>query len=767
MIGQDVRPASQTASNQMNIGNLIYATGLSSAATASTGNVGIRTSAPSEPFQVNLNGIGTWSVTSAGALAGSTNMTFSIGTTIYEGSNTIALGSAGVYGISSTASAFGSPDIGLSRGAAGKLYIGNGTQGDYSGTLVAANVGIGTTSPSTKLEVYDTSIAKILTNYNGTSTFKIETAAGFTTIGTVTNDPFPFVTNNTERMRISAAGNIGIGSTTPAASLDMSQKTDAIALPSGTSGQRPTPVNGMIRYNSSTPGIEAYYSSGWQALGSGGGGSSTITLGTATSATNPQRSGDATTGVYSATAGTVSIAASGTQIVEWSSAGENIVTGSLKLAGNNAFWVDNANYNMVIGASNAPTGIAQGGYQYGQYDIAIGYHALHANTTGGNNTAIGANALAANTTGTENTAIGASTLVVNTVGQYNTAIGDYSLYANTASNNTAVGSGAMTSNTGGALNTAIGMHALYTNTTGSNNTAVGWQALTVSTTATNNTAVGSSALAATTIGGGNSAIGYGALIANTSGTSNTAVGSLALYTNTTGFANTAIGYQAGYDITSGAHNIIIGDYTTSAVGVTTGSNNILIGQNIRPPSQTASDQMNIGNLLYATGLSSGATASTGNVGIGTTGPSQKLHVVGDSRFDGTIIFNGNSTSAYYDGTISQYGFSGFYNGGNVVIRNAYYDSSGALNGSAVFITAGVGGVRVMDTGAVGVGTTTPQATLDVNGYAKLKINSSAPATCDATHEGSLAYTGTTTHYMCFCDGASWKQVHSIATACTW
>lgn len=43
-------------------------------------------------------------------------------------------------------------DIGVSRGAVGKLYVGNGTAGTYAGTLIAGNIGLGTTSPRYTLE---------------------------------------------------------------------------------------------------------------------------------------------------------------------------------------------------------------------------------------------------------------------------------------------------------------------------------------------------------------------------------------------------------------------------------------------------------------------------------------------------------------------------------------------------------------------------------------------------------------------------------------
>lgn len=66
--------------------------------------------------------------------------------------------------------------------------------------------------------------------------------------------------------------------------------------------------------------------------------------------------------------------------------------------------------------------------------------------------------------------------------------------------------------------------------------------------------------------------------------------------------------------------------------------------------------------------------------------------------------------------------------------------------------------NLLVSGNVGIGTTSPLATLNFNGYSKLKINASAPVTCDAVHEGSIAYAGTTTHYLCFCDCTSWKRI---------
>jgi hypothetical protein len=51
------------------------------------------------------------------------------------------------------------------------------------------------------------------------------------------------------------------------ASIDLSARTDAAAMPVGTTGQRPgSPINGMLRYNSTSAGLEAYVNGSWSPL---------------------------------------------------------------------------------------------------------------------------------------------------------------------------------------------------------------------------------------------------------------------------------------------------------------------------------------------------------------------------------------------------------------------------------------------------------------------------------------------------------------------
>jgi hypothetical protein len=67
----------------------------------------------------------------------------------------------------------------------------------------------------------------------------------------------------------SSTGSVGVGTNAPTAgaALDLSYNTNSMLLPVGTTGEEPTGVNGMIRFNSDTPGVEVYYSSAWRTLG--------------------------------------------------------------------------------------------------------------------------------------------------------------------------------------------------------------------------------------------------------------------------------------------------------------------------------------------------------------------------------------------------------------------------------------------------------------------------------------------------------------------
>jgi len=66
--------------------------------------------------------------------------------------------------------------------------------------------------------------------------------------------------------------------------------------------------------------------------------------------------------------------------------------------------------------------------------------------------------------------------------------------------------------------------------------------------------------------------------------------------------------------------------------------------------------------------------------------------------------------------------------------------------------------------AIGVGTTAPQATLDINGFARLNTNSVEPAACQAANKGAIALNSAS--HICVCNGSSWI-LDSTGKACSW
>jgi hypothetical protein len=128
----------------------------------------------------------------------------------------------------------------------------------------------------------------------------------------------------------------------------------SMILPNGSTANRPsTGKNGMVRYNTTIPAIEAFYNSVWNSLGPS-------TLGTTTTAANPLISGDATSGFYTAGAGKVDTVISGVKVAEFSSGGlavtKAINAGLLTLAiSGSAFATDASTANTFRVVLNGAT----------------------------------------------------------------------------------------------------------------------------------------------------------------------------------------------------------------------------------------------------------------------------------------------------------------------------------------------------------------------------------------------------------------------------
>jgi len=200
-----------------------------------------------------------------------------------------------------------------------------------------------------------------------------------------------------------------------------------------------------------------------------------------------------------------------------------------------------------------------------------------------------------------------------------------------------VGIGTTTPNAPLDVNGAIyvkGQLAIWEDTNA--NTAVGATSLgNAGPTGNNNTAVGQAALGGNT-GSSNVAVGADTLLAMSGGTGNIAIGYATMDSNGSGSFNTAIGYLAGEGGNiNGFGNIMIGNQIGQGATLS-GSNNILIGTNnsVLTPLPTTNNFLNMGNLIFATGMTGSLASPAGNVGIGTAAPGAKLDVNGALRLDG-------------------------------------------------------------------------------------------------------------------------------------
>jgi len=218
-------------------------------------------------------------------------------------------------------------------------------------------------------------------------------------------------------------------------------------------------------------------------------------------------------------------------------------------------------------------------------------------------------------------------------------------------------------------------------------------------------------------------LGYLAGDHNITGSANAILGYAAGYgvSNNSFSSSTIMGYQAGYSLTTGNDNILLGFQAGNSI--TTGHDNIIIGYNEDTPSATTSSHLNIGGAIYG-------DLSTGNVGIGTTSPDGTLHVFDASA--GLVTAHVNANAGIFEdgssngisilspdtstGTIF-FGSPSSNRGAEITWENSVNRMSiGPRNtGASLRLYSGnaVVSMFLKSDGNVGIGTTNPQAKLEV------------------------------------------------------
>jgi trimeric autotransporter adhesin len=244
----------------------------------------------------------------------------------------------------------------------------------------------------------------------------------------------------------------------------------------------------------------------------------------------------------------------------------------------NTFIGINAGYTDSLGDYNTFVGESSGYYATGSRSVNIGARAGYNTGNGNHNVNIGMEAGWAATNTNQSIHIGSFSGLKDSGTNRNIAIGYGSLYNNKSDGNIAIGTGTLANNIDNGIfaggQIAIGDSALYNNS-GAQNTAIGNKALYSNTTGYGNIANGIAALYKNTTGSYNIANGIAALYSNTTGSYNIANGFNALYLNTTGHDNTANGFDALFSNTTGYGNTANG--ADALVFNTTGNGNTANG----------------------------------------------------------------------------------------------------------------------------------------------------------------------------------------------
>jgi microcystin-dependent protein len=417
--------------------------------------------------------------------------------------------------------------------------------------------------------------------------------------------------------------------------------------------------------------------------------------------------------------------------------------------------------NVSAGTINNTSQLVYLGYNSGTNqtsateNVGIGFEALYSTTSGSTNVAIGSRAMKFNSIGTGNVAIGRSTLLSNTSGIRNTG----------------VGSDALSSNVGGSNNTSLGFESGFINVSGSGNVFLGHMAgrnesgsnklyisnnsatpLLYGDFSTGQLGINTTTLGAYDLNVYNAGTGAAMRLSN----SGTAGPGLTIGLNSSGSSILNYENTPMYLGTNGANRLTI------AANGNVGIGNITPTENLQVESVSSSQLAIVANSSSMAAIAFGTTANhamgqvrydnatnsmnfitnntanrmyidnTGNIGIGTSTPGYN---------PGAAKYLTLASASSYVNAPASFEFIGAFPGTATPFAKIDFNSIGASSTSSnvariAALNAGVVGqgvlafstrdgstllerMRIDETGKVGIGTTSPSASLHVNGTMKL------------------------------------------------
>lgn len=645
------------------------------------------------------------------------------------------------------------------------FYTGTGTPTQQMVLTASGSLGIGTTTPSSKFEVYDAMYGSVGIGIDGASQTRLFRSENVTYLqdagnaGQINFRVWDGAAN--QDVRINSSGSLGIGTITPSAKLDVvgSAKISGSLIVgsvqvlgdlsavniygnfvgnvtgdivgnvtgnvSGTAGAvAASNITGSIATTQlENSGIVAgtYQGITFNAKGIATAASnqnyttaselstalSSLTLGTSATEPNPKSSYSSSTGLYSTSATTISFSISGQPVFMLSASGVYNIVDPTSYIQTNVLYGQAAGRLLYSSSTSNTFNNAFGNSALmmlatGNNNIAIGGWAADKLARGSNNVIIGDSAGGTLfASGTNNIAIGTSALIPNSASNY-LNIGS-TIYGNISTKRIGIGSTTPTAalDVNGQIKSTSLQTTTATITTLNVTTCNGCGGNILGTTATPSPRSAS----VPTTGLVDYSSGQGITI-NVSG-----IPILTL---------TSSGVMAGKNATSSAigtsalskegagllENAAFGAY--ALMNTTTGASNVAIGNSALFSNTTGAENVSIG---YFTGASSNGN---GNIIIGA--------------YSGSSLTSGsNNILVGYSVEAPSAAASNYLNIGNTIYGN-------------------------LSTNLLGIGATNPVAKLDVNGGVKIGDDA---ATCDSTKAGTFRYSSGRAQ---LCTGSAWMYL---------